>query len=93
MLSSPDDMMRTDLVLTAVVSAALAAEMLKKDSAKIADTIGRPLTPGETYLIHFLGPDDTERFMKAVVESPKATMTFSCENAVAVPPMTKARSL
>ncbi|CAJ0865419.1 hypothetical protein AMST5_01764 [freshwater sediment metagenome] len=52
------------------LSAALAAEMLKKDSAKIADTIGRPLTPGETYLIHFLGPDDTERFMKAVVESP-----------------------
>ena len=52
------------------LSAALAAEMLKKDSAKIADTIGRPLTPGETYLIHFLGPDDTERFMKAMVESP-----------------------
>lgn len=52
------------------LSAALAAEMLKKDSAKISETVGRPLTPGETYLIHFLGPDDTERFMKAMVESP-----------------------
>lgn len=52
------------------LSAALAAEMLKKDSAKIADKVGRPLTAGETYLIHFLGPEDTERFMKAMVESP-----------------------
>lgn len=53
------------------LSAALAAEMLKKDSAKIAEKIGRPLTAGETYLIHFLGPEDTERFMKAMVESPQ----------------------
>jgi hypothetical protein len=52
------------------LSAALAAEMLKKDGAKIADKIGRPLTAGETYLIHFLGPDDTEKFMKAMVETP-----------------------
>lgn len=52
------------------LSAALAAEMLKKDSAKIAEKVGRPLTAGETYLIHFLGPDDTERFMKAMDESP-----------------------
>lgn len=53
------------------LSAALAAEMLKKDSARIAEKIGRALTPGETYLIHFLGPDDTERFMKAMVETPQ----------------------
>jgi hypothetical protein len=52
------------------LSAALAAEMLKKDSARIAEKIGRPLTSGETYLIHFLGPEDTERFMRAMVESP-----------------------
>lgn len=52
------------------LSAALAAEMLKKDSAKIAEKIGRPLTPGETYLIHFLGPDDAARFMKTMEEAP-----------------------
>lgn len=52
------------------LSAALAAEMLKKDGNKISDKIGRPLTPGETYLIHFLGPDDTERFMTALVSNP-----------------------
>jgi Transglycosylase SLT domain len=53
------------------LSAALAAEMLKKDGAKISERIGRPLTAGETYLIHFLGPDDTERFMRALEESPQ----------------------
>jgi hypothetical protein len=52
------------------LSAVLAAEMLKKDGARIAEKIGRQLTPGETYLIHFLGPDDAERFMRTVEEAP-----------------------
>ncbi len=52
------------------LSAVLAAEMLKKDSARIAEKIGRPLSSGETYLIHFLGPDDAERFMRTVEEAP-----------------------
>ena len=52
------------------LSAVLAAEMLKKDSARIAEKIGRPLTRGETYLIHFLGPDDAERFMRTMDEAP-----------------------
>lgn len=55
------------------LSAALAAEMLKKDSVRIAEKIGRPLSAGETYLIHFLGPEDTERFMTALVESPNSS--------------------
>ncbi|MGY2049891.1 transglycosylase SLT domain-containing protein [Methylobacterium sp. JK268] len=60
--------MRRDPALSAV----LAAEMLKRDSARIAARIGRTLTLGETYLAHFLGPDDAERFMAKVVEEPKA---------------------
>lgn len=52
------------------LSAVLAAEMLKNDSAKIAEKLGRPLTSGETYLIHFLGPDDAERFMRTMDEAP-----------------------
>lgn len=52
------------------LSAALAAEMLKKDGAKIAEKVGRQLSAGETYLIHFLGPDDTARFMTALNEAP-----------------------
>ncbi|MGF3022954.1 transglycosylase SLT domain-containing protein [Methylobacterium aquaticum] len=54
------------------LSALMAGEMLKRDSARIAARIGRDLSLGETYLAHFLGPDDAERFMAKVVEEPKA---------------------
>lgn len=54
------------------VSALLAAEMLRRDRERIARRIGRDLTHGETYLAHFLGPDDAERFMEKVVEEPGA---------------------
>jgi hypothetical protein len=55
------------------LSAALAAEMLKRDGAKIAESLGRPLTAGETYLIHFLGPDDAARFMAKLDAEPQAS--------------------
>jgi hypothetical protein len=55
------------------LSAVLAAEMLKHDGDRIATRIGRPLTQGETYLIHFLGPDDAERFMKKLDDAPHAS--------------------
>ena len=52
------------------LSALLAAEMLTRDRNRIARRIGRDLTHGETYLAHFLGPDDAERFMEKVVGEP-----------------------
>jgi hypothetical protein len=55
------------------LSAALAAEMLKRDGSRIAEHLGRSLTAGETYLIHFLGPDDAERFMTRMDEAPQAS--------------------
>ena len=54
------------------LSALLAAEMLSRDRARIARSIGRDLTRGETYLSHFLGPDDAERFMEKVVGQPNS---------------------
>jgi hypothetical protein len=54
------------------LSALLAAEMLKRDANRIARRIGRELTHGETYLAHFLGPDDAERFMEKVVGEPNS---------------------
>lgn len=59
-----------DLRREPYVSALLAAEMLKRDAQRIGRRIGRDLTPGETYLAHFLGPDDAERFMEKVVGEP-----------------------
>ena len=55
------------------ISAVLAAELLKQNGEKIAERIGRGLTGGETYLAHFLGPDDAERFMEKVVGQPQMT--------------------
>ncbi len=55
------------------LAAALAAEMLKQDGGKIAELLGRPLTAGETYLVHFLGPDDAARFMKKLDEAPQTS--------------------
>jgi hypothetical protein len=54
------------------LSALLAAEMLKRDRARITKRIGRDLTDGETYLAHFLGPDDAEKFLQKVDGQPGA---------------------
>jgi len=53
------------------LSAILAAEMLKHDTAKIATRIGRELSDGETYLAHFLGPSDAEKFITKLVTEPR----------------------
>lgn len=58
--------MRRDPYLSAV----LAAEMLKRDSLRIARRIGRNLTGGEVYLVHFLGPDGAERMIDEVTHKP-----------------------
>jgi hypothetical protein len=47
--------------------------MLKHDGEGIASRLGRPLTQGETYLIHLLGPEDAERFMKKMDDDPRAS--------------------
>ena len=53
------------------LSAILAAEMLKHDAARISARIGRELSDGETYLAHFLGPSDAEKFITKLVSEPR----------------------
>ncbi len=55
------------------LSAALAAEVLKQESAEIGEKIGRALTAGEIYLVHFLGPEDATRMIKAHEDAPNAS--------------------
>lgn len=55
------------------LSAVFAAEMLKHDGKELAAKIGRPLTAGETYLIHFLGSEHAELFMKTMQAAPDAS--------------------
>ncbi len=52
------------------LSALMAGEMLKRDAARISQTIGRDLSLGEVYLAHFLGPNDAESFLSKVVDKP-----------------------
>lgn len=56
----------------AYLAAVMAAEMLKRDSGRIAQRIGRTLTGGEVYLAHFLGPDGAERFIAQMARKPDA---------------------
>ncbi len=53
------------------LSALFAAEMLQHDGGEIARSIGRDLTEGETYLTHFLGPQNASLFMETMVDQPK----------------------
>lgn len=52
------------------VSALLAAEMLKRDTLRLERALGRHLTGGEIYLIHFLGPDAAQTFIETMEETP-----------------------
>lgn len=61
-----------DMRRDAYLSAVLAAEMLKRDSLRIQRRIGRPLTGGEVYLVHFLGPDGAERLIEKATAAPNA---------------------
>ncbi|MCJ2011867.1 transglycosylase SLT domain-containing protein [Methylobacterium sp. J-076] len=54
------------------LSAVLAARMLKRDSLRIAARIGRNLTGGEVYLVHFLGPDGAERMIGEIARKPNS---------------------
>ena len=61
-----------DLRRDAFLASVFAAEMLKRDSTRIARRIGRELTGGEVYLVHFLGPDGAERLLDQVMKKPDA---------------------
>lgn len=52
------------------MSAVFAAEMLKRDSLRISRRIGRNLTGGEVYLVHFLGPAGAEQMIDAITRRP-----------------------
>ncbi len=59
-----------DLRREPYVSALLAGEMLKRDTLRLEKSLGRHLTGGEIYLIHFLGPDAAETFIDKVDDQP-----------------------
>ncbi len=53
------------------VSALMAAEMMKRDQAKIEARLGRKLSRSEFYLSHFFGVDSASKFIALVDDTPK----------------------
>jgi hypothetical protein len=53
------------------ISALMAAEMMKRDKAKIETKLGRRLSRSEFYLSHFFGVDSASRFIALVDDTPK----------------------
>jgi len=53
------------------ISALMAAEMMKRDQAKIEARLGRKLSRSEFYLSHFFGVDSASKFIALVDDTPK----------------------
>lgn len=53
------------------ISALMAAEMKKRDRARIEEKLGRTISRSEFYLSHFFGVDGAGRFMALVDSKPK----------------------
>ncbi|MGO4573235.1 transglycosylase SLT domain-containing protein [Microvirga sp. 2TAF3] len=53
------------------ISALMAAEMMKRDRAKIESKLGRKITRSEFYLSHFFGVDSASKFISLMDDKPK----------------------
>lgn len=73
-LSIPNETMREHILglrRNPYISALMAAEMMKRDKAKIEARLGRKLSRSEFYLSHFFGVDSASKFIALVDDTPK----------------------
>jgi hypothetical protein len=73
-LSVPDETLREHILglrRNPYLSALMAAEMMKRDKAKIESKLGRKLSRSEFYLSHFFGVDSASKFIALVDDKPK----------------------
>jgi hypothetical protein len=73
-LTVPDGVMREHILglrRNPYLSALMAAEMMKRDQAKIEGRLGRKLSRSEFYLSHFFGVDSASKFIALVDDTPK----------------------
>jgi hypothetical protein len=70
-ISDPAERARIlDLRREPYLSALMAGEMLRRDTLRIEKRLGRYLTGGEIYLVHFLGPEGARSFIDQVEDNP-----------------------
>jgi hypothetical protein len=70
----PDPTMREHILglrRSPYISALMAAEMMKRDKAKIESRLGRKLSRSEFYLSHFFGVDSASKFIALVDDTPE----------------------
>jgi hypothetical protein len=70
----PDQTMREHILglrRSPYISALMAAEMMKRDKAKIESRLGRKLSRSEFYLSHFFGVDSASKFIALVDDMPQ----------------------
>lgn len=70
----PDETMRDHILglrRNPFLSALMAAEMMKRDRAKIEEKLGRAISRSEFYLAHFFGVDSASKFMSLVEGKPQ----------------------
>lgn len=73
-LTVQDETMRSHILglrRSPYLSALMAAEMMKRDKAKIESRLGRKLSRSEFYLSHFFGVDSASKFIALVDDKPK----------------------
>jgi hypothetical protein len=73
-LTVPDEAMRKHILglrSNPYISALMAAEMKKRDRARIEEKIGRSISRAEFYLSHFFGVDGAGKFISTVDDKPK----------------------
>ena len=73
-LTVPNEEMRAHILglrRNPYISALMAAEMMKRDKAKIESRLGRKLSRSEFYLSHFFGVDSASKFIALVDDTPK----------------------
>ncbi|MBD2749446.1 transglycosylase SLT domain-containing protein [Microvirga sp. BT688] len=73
-LAVADDTMREHILglrRNPYISSLMAAEMMKRDKAKIETRLGRKLNRSEFYMSHFFGVDSASKFIALVDDTPK----------------------
>ncbi|AWM88259.1 transglycosylase SLT domain-containing protein [Microvirga sp. 17 mud 1-3] len=77
-LSVPEGPMREHILglrRNPYVSALMAAEMMKRDRAKIEGRLGRKIKQSEFYMAHFFGVDSASKFIALLDDKPKQSAT------------------
>ena len=68
------------------IAAVMAAELARDNERRLAHVLGRPVTPAETYIAHFLGLNQAARMIEAAASEPHLSAAHIVPVAAAANP-------